>query len=294
MIRSDGLGNPPRQDRGWTVANMFTAHRNRNMFEAAFTTLSLIYHVTVYNLRKEHRNALIGLLLTILQSSVFILGFFALYLIMGVRHSPIRGDFMIYIMSGIFTFMVFVQTMTAISNVGGSTGGLTKHGPLNTAVLITAAALAVLYRMVVSIIVILGTYHMIFQPITLHNPIGCLAMVLLSWAVGAAIGLVFLALRPWWPQGAKILTQLTQRINMIASGKMFVANALPPVMLQMFDWNPLFHIVDQMRGYAFINYSPRNTSLEYPIYVGIAILMIGLMAEFVTRNSESLSWSAGK
>ena len=81
---------------------------------------------------------------------------------------------------------------------------------------------------------------------------------------------------------------------MIASGKMFVANTMPTFLLSMFDWNPLFHIIDQTRGFVFINYVPRNSNLEYPFYFTLAMLMIGLMAEFVTRNSVSLSWSAGR
>ena len=83
-----------------------------------------------------------------------------------------------------------------------------------------------------------------------------------------------------------------QRANMIASGKMFVVNTLPTFMMNMFDWNPLFHIIDQTRGFVFINYTPHRTSLEYPYYVGLALLMIGLMAEFYTRQYASSSWEA--
>ena len=83
-------------------------------------------------------------------------------------------------------------------------------------------------------------------------------------------------------------------MTMVFSGKMFVANLMPTFMLHMFSWNPLFHIIDQTRGFAFINYSPRNSSLTYPVYAMLALLMIGLMAEFVTRKAVSLSWSAGR
>jgi ABC-type polysaccharide/polyol phosphate export permease len=79
---------------------------------------------------------------------------------------------------------------------------------------------------------------------------------------------------------------------MIASGKMFVANTLPGYMLAMFDWNPLFHCIDQSRGFAFINYFPRNSSVIYPLYFGLGFLMIGLMLEFFTRKNLSASWGA--
>ena len=60
----------------------------------------------------------------------------------------------------------------------------------------------------------------------------------------------------------------------------------------MFSWNPLFHCIDQARGYTFINYMPRNTSAEYPLMIGIILLMLGLMGEFYTRRQASLSWSS--
>jgi ABC-type polysaccharide/polyol phosphate export permease len=53
---------------------------------------------------------------------------------------------------------------------------------------------------------------------------------------------------------------------MVASGKMFVANSLPGSVLVMFTWNPLFHVIDQARGFAFIDYQPRNSDLFYPLY----------------------------
>ena len=86
---------------------------------------------------------------------------------------------------------------------------------------------------------------------------------------GIGAGLVLLALKPWFPDFVKLFTMIYQRANMIASGKMFVVNMLPPTMYAMFDWNPLFHTIDQARGFVFINYFPHKTSLMYPIYVGI-------------------------
>jgi ABC-type polysaccharide/polyol phosphate export permease len=79
---------------------------------------------------------------------------------------------------------------------------------------------------------------------------------------------------------------------MIASGKMFVVNTLPPFMYDMFSWNPLFHNIDQARGFVFINYYPHKTSLMYPIYIGLVLVMLGLIGEFYTRRHASLSWEA--
>lgn len=273
---------------------MFTQRRSRNMVEAAFITLSLIYHVTVNNLRKGQRNAVVGLVMTVAQAMAMIAGFWLMFAIMGVRKSPIRGDFIVYLMTGVFMFMAHSQAIGAVSGAGNASNQMMKHGPMNTAVMISAAALATLYKQTFSVVVVLSAYHYLLQPIVIDNPLACYAMLLLAWFSGCCIGLIFLSIRPWWPQAAQVLTQFYQRLNMVFSGKMFVANLMPTFMLHMFAWNPLFHIIDQTRGFAFINYSPRNSSLTYPVYAMLALLMIGLMAEFVTRKAVSLSWSAGR
>ncbi len=115
-------------------------------------------------------------------------------------------------------------------------------------------------------------------------------MLLLSWFSGAAIGMIFMAARPWQPEIVGILSMIFQRANMIASGKMFVANAAPTNIRNMFDWNPLFHTIDQARGFVFLNYTPRYTDYHYAIKYALICILIGLMAEFFTRQHASASW----
>lgn len=273
---------------------MFVQRRTRNLFEAVFTTGALIYHQTVHNLRQGHSNALMSIAMTVLQSLVMIVGFLAMYWIFGVRRSPIRGDFLMFIMSGIFMFMAFNQAMGKVAGAGNSQSAMLKHGPMNTAIAMSGAALSALYTNVLSATLIYGLYHNFMNPEPIENIPATLGMLIFSWFSGCSLGLIFLSINTWFPTAGKIITQLARRVNMIASGKMFVANTMPTFLLSMFDWNPLFHIIDQTRGFVFINYVPRNSNLEYPFYFTLAMLMIGLMAEFVTRNSVSLSWSAGR
>lgn len=271
---------------------MFTPRQNQNMIAAAGTTLMLIYHQTVYNLRTEHRNAIVGLLLTILQTAVFMMAFLLIYLIIGMRTAPIRADFMLYIMSGILMFMVHVHCASGVAGSHSVSNGLLKHGPLNPAVLIAAAALTVLYRQMISCIAILWVYHVVMSPVSFESLPGSLAMYLLCWFTGGCVGLVFLGIRPWSPQSSKLITTVYQRVNMFASGKMFVANTLPNFILPWFIWNPLFHLIDQLRGYMFINYTPQKTDPYYALWFSLAALMIGLLINFTSRKYESLSWNA--
>jgi len=163
---------------------------------------------------------------------------------------------------------------------------------MNTIISICSAALGALYIQVLSLMIILFVYHVAFTPLSIEEPVGAFAMLLLAWFTGAALGLVLLAIKPWFPTAVGIFSTIYQRANMIASGKMFVANTLPGFMLAMFDWNPLFHTIDQARGYAFLNYNPRYSDPMYALWIGLVLVMIGLMGEFYTRKHASISWSA--
>lgn len=273
---------------------MFIQHQNRNLLQAAFSTLMLIYHQAVYNLRKTERSAITGLLMVFVRSIMLVGMFLAMYLVIGVRSSPLRGDFTLFIFSGIFIYLTHVAAVGAVAGSGAVNAQMHLHGPINSAVLIGGAALAVLYQQVLSVVVLLWIYDAAFVPVRIEDWQACMAMLILAWFWGCCVGLIFLGISPWWPKASTIATTIYQRLNMIASGKMFVANAIPAMMLPYVSWNPLFHIIDQTRGFTFINYNPHNSNLAYPMWCCVAFMVIGLMLEFFTRNRVSVSWSAGR
>ncbi len=259
---------------------------------AALTILELVFVNTARSVRKTHGNAVIALFSSIMQSVIMVAVFFIMFSVLGLRGSAIRGDFLLFIMSGVFLFFTHIRAIGAVFGSEGPASPMMQHLPMTTAIAITSSALAALYTQVLTIIVILSIYHLGWGTVTIYDPAGAMAMILLAWFSGCAIGMVFLALKPWAPGLAGICQMIFTRANMIASGKMFVANSLPAYMVALFAWNPLFHIIDQSRGYVFINYNPHSTSLTYPIYVSIALLMVGLMGEFYTRKHASVSWGA--
>lgn len=273
---------------------MFRVETRQSGFHRAIRTFDLIFHNTVRSVRRGHANALIGLINNIVQTLIFFAIFYALYGLLGMRGAAVRGDYVLYLLSGVFVFMTNTKTMGAVSGAEGPAGAMMLHAPMTTAVSIASSALAALYTQVLSIGAILAGYHLAFTPVTIQDPIGFMAMVLLAWFSGGCIGLVVLAAKPWAPGLVGFAAALYARSNMIFSGKMFVANSLSYTWLKFFDWNPLFHIIDQARGFMFINYYPHNSTISYPVYVSIALLMIGLMGEFYSRRHVSASWTAGK
>jgi ABC-type polysaccharide/polyol phosphate export permease len=274
---------------------MFESRKPRTRIGSAIFIAELIYHNSVRSVRKSHGNAIIAILMNMLQTIIFVLAFYFMFIVLNVRGAALRGDFMVYIMTGVFLFMTHTKTLGAVAGSEGPASPMMQHAPMNTAIAILSAMVSTLYIQVLSLIAILFVYDVAFNPYVLediYDPISCIGMVLLAWFSGAAIGMIVLAAKPWFPTPVGIISTIYQRANMIASGKMFVANTLPPHMLAMFDWNPLFHTIDQSRGFAFVDYSPRNSSWEYAFYLSIVLIMIGFMGEFYTRKHASASWSA--
>ena len=230
--------------------------------------------------------------MSILQSLLLVVIMYVTFDLLGLRRIAVRGDFMLYVMSGVFMFMTHIKTIGAVAAAEGPTSSMMMHAPMNPIISICGAALSTLYQQVLSASVILFAYHALWTPITIDQPVGMMLMLLVAWFCGIGIGMIFMAASPWQPQTVGILRLIYQRANVIASGKMVLANTTSPELRSLFDWNPLFHVIDQARGFIFLNYTPRYTSIEYAMIFGMACLMIGLMAEFFTRQYASASWGA--
>lgn len=273
---------------------MFQVEENKSQFRTVFGLIELIYVSIVRNVRRTQRNPVLGLLNNVLQSAIFVAAFFFMFSVLGLRGSAIRGDFVLYLFSGIFLFLTHIKAVGAVMGSEGPASPMMKHAPMNTAIAIASSALSALYLQVLSAAVLLFVIHVAWHPIIIDRPIPAIGMFLLAWASGVGVGMVFLAIKPWFPGFATIASTVYNRANMIASGKMFVANSMPGYVLAFFDWNPLFHCIDQARGFTFINYNPHYSSVEYPLILTAVLMMIGLMGEFYTRKHASLSWGAGR
>ena len=271
---------------------MFERRKTTSMAGAAFTISALIYHQTVYNLRASSRNAIAGLFAIIFQNLALVIVLMSVYYLIGMRTPPIRGDFLLFVMSGIFIYMTHIKAAGAIAASYSISKSLTKHEPLSAAVMIVASALSALYQQVLGCCAILIFYYLAFEQFTIYHWQGVAGIFLLAWFSGCCIGMIFLGITPWSPKAAKVLNMLYARINMFASGKMMVANLIPSFILPYFEWNPLFHLIDQARGFTFINYTPRITDWHYLLWVSLATLLVGLLINFATRKYESVSWGA--
>ncbi|WP_029375262.1 ABC transporter permease [Oceanicola sp. S124] len=271
---------------------MFQQRASRTRLQSAISMAELIFHSTAHNIRKSHNNAVLSIVNNLVRVAIMLAVFYFMFTLLGLRRTAIRGDFLLFMLSGIFIYMCHVKTVTSVMGADGPSSPMMKHAPMNTLISLASAALSTLYLQVLTLFVILFVYHVAVRPFDIYDPAGAFGCIMVAWFYGIAVGVCFLALRPWFPEFTGIAAQLYTRANMIASGKMFVANQITPTMRNMFDWNPLFHSIDQARGDTFINYNPHYSSLSYAITVAVAIFCLGMIGEFYTRRHASVSWNA--
>jgi ABC-type polysaccharide/polyol phosphate export permease len=182
----------------------------------------LISYSAIRDIRKNHRNALMGLILNIFQTVLMVASFYVMLALLGMR-----GDYLLYIMSGIFLYMAHTKAMSAVVASVGPASAMMQNAPMTTAISICAAALSSLYLQFLSIVVVLFIYHVAHKPVVIDDPISAMVMLMVAWLSGVAVGTIFFAIKPWAPKVTRIGSSVYGRVNMIASGKMFLADTLP-------------------------------------------------------------------
>ncbi len=263
---------------------------NKTLFGASMSFMELLFHSIVRSARKSSGNATLGLGIEMLQSLIMLAVFFALFTVLGMKSAAIRGDFVVFLLTGIFLFLVHNKAVKSAMGAVAPIGGLTLHTPISSLLNILASILSGLYLQVLAFAIILLVVHILRGGLEFYNPAGLIFPFFMAWASGVAIGLMFGVLTPFAPKVVPMAAILYRRANMIASGKMLPANYMSASMVAWFDWNPLFHTIDQARGHAFVNYFPRYTNMEYPVYLSLTLVMIAMMIEFWLRKNMSDSW----
>ena len=91
-------------------------------------------------------NAVLGLIGSMMQTVIFIMAFYFMFQLMGVRSSPIKGDYMLYIISSITMFMTHNTAVQGVAGAEGPTSGMIQHAPINTMIAVCSAAPQSLYQ----------------------------------------------------------------------------------------------------------------------------------------------------
>lgn len=236
----------------------------------------LIWALTVRALREASGGAALGVLRGILLAGGFCLGFYVFVRFFQLRGVAVRGDLMVFILIGVGFFFVMKSAMMAAMKAMSGSWALCAHPHLSPVLFVYAETLAVLYNWTVAILAIWLANGLVKGSLALEEPILFFPIFLTCWLLGVGAGMALAWLEftlPWFAPVKRVLFKLL----FFTSGKFANANILPADMLALFTWNPLFHLIDQMRDAAFVNYTALKTNMTYPLAVTFALVVIGHM-----------------
>ena len=119
---------------------MFQATRKpQGGLSSALSMAELVYHSIVRSVRKQHNNAFVALALNIFQTVLFLGAFFVMFSVLGLRGAALRGDFVIYLLTGIFLYLTHIKALGSVMGSEGPASPMMQHAPMNTVIAITVS-----------------------------------------------------------------------------------------------------------------------------------------------------------
>lgn len=267
---------------------MSSQRQRKSMFFGTLEFMDLVYHSVVREVRTQSGNATLGILKEVISIGVFLGIFYVLFVFMG-RSVAIRGDFMMFLLTGVVLMVIHIKAIASVRGASNATAPIMQHAPMTVILSILSKAFAGLYLQGVAVTIIVVLLWIFGMKLTVDNPAGMVLPVFFSWASGISIGLIFMMVAPVAPLAVKAITPFYMRAQMITSGKFMPAAYMPGSLLPWFEWNPLFHTIDQARLAAFVNYNKEVSNMSYPIWFTLVAITLGLMGEFWSRNNLSRS-----
>jgi len=258
------------------------------MFMGTLEFVELVYQSVVREVRTQSGNATFGILKEVANIAVFMGMFYIFFTFMG-RSIAIRGDFMMFLLTGIVLMLTHMKAISSVRGASNATSSIMQHAPMTVILSIIANAFAGLYLQLVAVIIVVGALWIFGMDLYVSNPPGLVLPVFFSWASGIGVGMIFMMVAPLAPGFMKVFTRLYMRAQMVTSGKFIPAAYMPAAMIPFFDWNPLFHCIDQARLATFVNYNTEVSNMSYPIWFTAGTILIGLMGEFWARQNLSKS-----
>ncbi|GIX15796.1 MAG: ABC transporter permease [Paracoccaceae bacterium] len=255
----------------------------------ALRLIEVLKATVVHVIRQETGRSALGFVSAMTRPLILLATFMVIIEVMGVRGIAIRGNTVTFLMTGIICFLTHVTAVQKVAAALRKARGFMHHAPASLALFVFAQAVGALYLNLLAGLGVWLVAELSGHGLGILHPAGMILPYLLSWASGVGVGMILLALSHHAPTAAEVTAAVYTRVQFFTCGKFWAANIMPIGLVDYAVWNPLLHTIDQMRGAAFVNYTPQHTELGYPAIFTAVVLVIGFMLEWRLRHGLSLS-----
>jgi capsular polysaccharide transport system permease protein len=189
----------------------------------------------------------------------------------------------LFMISGILPFKFFSKLLPQLAQAVQANKSLfayrqvTAIDPVITRLIIEAATFVVVYSIILTVMAWMG-----FE-VWPDNLLALLGISGLLMVLGAGIGLILCSAVSYWEDTSKVVAMIMTPMFMI-SGIFFCATMIPAQYWYLFDWNPIFHILELSRDAMFASYTTPVGSWQYVGLWALVSISIGLMLYQINRN----------
>lgn len=203
----------------------------------------------------------------------------------GFRTPPIGSNFAIFYATGVVPFMAYMDISNKVASTIKSSKGLLAYPAVTFMDAILARIIFnTITQLIVASIIFIGT---IVAMDTRTDPqiesiaVGFLMYILFSFAIGSLNCFLFEAFSWWQPVWGILMRPL-----FLLSCIFFIYDDVPDPYKDWLWWNPLVHIVGQMRHAFYPSYVGDYISYTYVFSVSLCLLALGLI--FLIRYHRDL------
>lgn len=203
----------------------------------------------------------------------------------GFRTPPIGSNFAIFYATGVVPFMAYMDISNKIASTIKSSKGLLAYPAVTFMDAILARIIFnTVTQFIVASIIFIGTIVAMdtrTDPQVESIAVGFLMYILFSFAIGSLNCFLFEAFSWWQPVWGILMRPL-----FLLSCIFFIYDDVPDPYKDWLWWNPLVHIIGQMRHAFYPSYVGDYISYTYVFSVSLCLLALGLI--FLIRYHRDL------
>lgn len=239
--------------------------------------IRVIHALILREIRTRFGEQKLGYLWAVLEPLGFV-GALATLLSVGGRHSPGGMPAVLFITTGIVPFFLFRDAMNVTLLGIKSNRALLTFPQVTPLDIIIARVLLEIATSIVVFVVLLFIWHSIGLEIQMERPFDVFAWLIVMGLLGAGVGAFFGALSPLFPSVDRLVPVLLSRPLFWMSGVFFTADHLPSNFRSLALFNPLMHVLEEIRSAFFMQFESPYVNPEYVLYSTLTALALGFLA----------------
>jgi capsular polysaccharide transport system permease protein len=189
----------------------------------------------------------------------------------------------LFMISGLMPFKFFSKLLPQLAGSVQANKALFTYrqvsilDPLITRLIIEVVTYIVVFCIILAVMAWMG-----FN-VEMQNFLAFLMINLLLISLGLGMGIVLCVAGAYWEDTSKVVGMVMMPMFMI-SGIFFTATMIPQKYIYLFDWNPIFHLIELIRQAMFVSYTSPVGDWQYVAFCALVVNSVGLMLYQVSRQ----------